>query len=55
MTRKLWLMADWGTWPLWEPGSAHYAVDPEKLPLSASLKASLKAWADAWDATLNQE
>lgn len=55
MPRKLWLMADWGTWPLWEPGTDHYAVDPEVLPISSELKASLKTWADAWDATLNQE
>lgn len=47
-------MAEFGTWPLWEPGSDHYAVDPETLPISRALKAALKAWADAWDRTLDQ-
>jgi len=52
--RTLRLMAEFGTWPLWEPGSDHYAVDPETLPISRALKFALKAWADAWDRTLDQ-
>jgi hypothetical protein len=47
-------MAEFGTWPVWEPGGDPYAVDPETLPISRALKDALKTWADAWDRTLDQ-
>lgn len=51
--RRLLLMADYGCWPLWEPGADPYQLTPHDLPLSGALRARLAAWAEAFDATLN--
>lgn len=49
------LMPDYHCFPLWEPDSKEYNIDPDDLPFPADLKAALRAWADAYDKTLNQE
>ncbi|NTY02254.1 hypothetical protein [Deinococcus sp. JMULE3] len=53
--RRLLLMADYGCWPLWEPGADPYQLTPHDLPLSGALRRRLTAWAEAFDATLNWE
>jgi hypothetical protein len=48
--RTIKLMWDYQCWPLWEPGSAHYALEPDALPLSAGTKERLARWAAIPDA-----
>lgn len=48
-------MADYGCFPLWEPSSEEYNIDPNNLPISEELKSALMNWADKYDATLNQD
>lgn len=43
-------MWDYGCWPLWEPGSADYALEPDSLPLSSATKERLAKWAAIPDA-----
>jgi hypothetical protein len=53
--RTIKLMADYGCFPLWEPSSEEYNVDPNGLPISEELKSALMSWADKYDVILNQE
>ncbi len=38
-------MWDYHCWPLWEPGGAEYALEPDALPLSQGTKDRLQRWA----------
>jgi hypothetical protein len=48
--RTIKLMWDYHCWPLWEPGSAHYALEPDALPLPAETNERLARWAAIPDA-----
>jgi hypothetical protein len=52
--RTLRLMADYWAWPVWEPGSEEYNIDPETLDISAGLRSELAAWAREYDGTIDQ-
>jgi hypothetical protein len=54
--RCIKFMPDYGCFPLWETmqeGSEN--VDPNSLPISASLKSEIDNWASIYDATLNED
>lgn len=54
--RIIKLMPDYGCFPLWEASpDAVGNIDPNTLPLSASLAFELEKWAAQFDATLNLE
>ena len=53
--RVLRVMVDYSCFPLWEPGSDDYNIDPATLPISRSLVERLHAWAARFDATLDHE
>ncbi|MBB4017451.1 MULTISPECIES: hypothetical protein [Chelatococcus] len=52
--RKIKLMADYDCWPLWDLDEIRN-VNPETLPLSATLKAALEAWAASYSETLDRD
>jgi hypothetical protein len=54
MQRRIKLMWDYQCWPLWEPGSEHYALKPDSLPLSQATKDRLARWAAIPDAKLSK-
>ena len=50
------LMPDYGCFPLWEASpEATGNINPDTLPLSASLRSALADWAEQYDATLNAD
>jgi hypothetical protein len=51
--KKIKLMADYECWCLWDMENIDN-LDPEKLPISKSLKQSLSLWECEYDATLNR-
>ena len=54
--RIIKLMPDYGCFPLWEASpDAVGNIDPNTLPISASLVSELDNWAAQYDATLDQE
>jgi hypothetical protein len=48
--RTIKLMWNYQCWPLWEPGSEHYALDPDGLGLSQETRERLARWATIPDA-----
>src|SRR6266404_4124994 len=52
MKRRIKLMWDYHCWPLWEPESEHYVLEPHSLPLSQATKDRLLRWAGIPDAKL---
>jgi hypothetical protein len=54
MQRHIKLMWDYHCWPLWEPGSDHYTLEPDSLPLSETTKNRLLRWASIPDAKLDE-
>lgn len=54
--RTLKLMAEYQCYPLWEASPGEIGnIDPDLLPISATLRGQLLAWADVYDSTLNWE
>jgi hypothetical protein len=52
--RAIKLMPDYGCFPLWEASpQAVGNINPDTLPISASLKSALADWAARYDATLD--
>ena len=53
---KIRLMADYDCYPLWEilPDGVRN-INPEELPISATLKENLCIWAGQYDATLHRD
>ncbi|MBL0319311.1 MAG: hypothetical protein IPP74_08495 [Alphaproteobacteria bacterium] len=46
-------MADYQCYPIWEPNTKEYNINPFSLPISLQLGNDLMKWAAQWDKTLN--
>jgi hypothetical protein len=51
MSKKIKLMADYHSYPLWDMEEVGN-IDPNELPLSTVLKKHLQSWAECYDETL---
>ena len=54
MTKRIKLMADYESFPLWDVDEVGN-LNPDELPLSQETKERLERWADRYDATLNRQ
>ncbi len=55
MTKKIKLMPDYHSYPLWLLGADYDNLAPNDLPLSQATIARLDSWAKKYDATLNDD